>query len=134
MGGDRQRIAYALGDQQLLVDRNHVDGHTRPRRRDAARDADRVVVGGGVELYTEPLELTANPRSHDGRVLADAAADRDRVEAAENRGIRADVLEYAVMERRERERRAFVAVRLELEQLAHVAARAREALETRFPM
>src|SRR5262245_2991496 len=114
MRGDRQRIADALGDQQLLVDRNDVDGDARSRSRDSARDADGVVVGGGVELDAEPLEIAADPCAHGGRVLADAAADRDRVEAAENRGIRADVLEYAVMKRGHRERRAFVAVRLEL--------------------
>src|SRR5687768_15788151 len=114
MSGDRQRIADALGDQQLLVDWNYVDGDARSRCRDATRDADGVVVSCGVELDAEPLEVAADPRSDCRRVLADAAADRDRVEAAENRGIRADVLEYAVMERSQRERGAFVAVRLEL--------------------
>src|SRR5262245_42740221 len=100
MRGDRQRIADALGDQELLVDRNHIDGDARSIFRDAARDADGVVVRRGVELDAEPLEPAADPLSHDGRVLADAAADRDRVETAENRGIRADILEYPVVKRR----------------------------------
>ncbi|WP_244547319.1 hypothetical protein [Bradyrhizobium sp. Gha] len=45
----------------------------------------RAIIAGVVHLQAEPFEILADPRTDARGILADAAAQHDRIEAAEDR-------------------------------------------------
>ena len=100
---DRQGLPR---DLELLVRGHdeHGDASRHPSRCAAGRSR-RSRVALGIELDAEALEPRERPRAHDRRVLADARGEHDRVDAAELRGVRADVRADAVRVDLERERR-----------------------------
>src|SRR5207237_9482302 len=103
----------------------------------AAADAPLVGAGGAVqllvELDAEETETAADAGAHRRGVLADAGGEGQRVDAAEDRGVGADVLRDPVREQLEREFGADVAAGGGVLQLAHVAAAAGDA-EQSAPM
>ncbi len=77
----------------------------------------------------EEVEPLQDPPAHRGAVLADAAGEDDRVDAAHRRRVGADVLAHPVGEDREREAGAVVALLGLGLQIAHVVAQPAEALQ-----
>src|SRR5690606_12971055 len=88
----------------------------------------------------EPSERSEDALADHGSVLADAAAERDRVEAAEHRRIGADVLADSHAKALERERSPGLPVRLGSQQHADIIRepgepeQPRAAVETVFDL
>ena len=107
---------------------------TRQRTRRAVgadlRVAVRGAVAGDVERHAEEAEPLGGPATNLGRVLADAAGEDERIEAAERRGHRGDSGAQPVHVDLERQPRGRLTRSVTLDDLAHVGA-AGQTLEAR---
>ena len=89
-----EEVVCRRRDHHFLVGGNHPHGDPRRWRRDERRIG---AVAGRIELDAEKAEPLADSRARTRRrMLADAAGEHDRVEAAQRRGIRANLLPDAV--------------------------------------
>src|SRR5690606_11167577 len=126
-----QHVEHRVRDDRLLVDGDDEDAYRGAIRRDARLRIRCGSVRGRIELDAEPRERTQDALPNRGGVLADAAAEGDRIDAAEDGCVSPDVLAYAQAERVERKLRVAVPLRLERKELSHVVRHAREPEQAR---
>ena len=95
-----------------------------------------VDLGVAVELFVEAcaqkVEALCDAVTHDLGVLADACGEHDRVDAAHDRSVSADVLTDLMTEDLDRHATCLVAFSGALLDVTHVIANARQALEARL--
>src|SRR5690606_20709043 len=115
-----EHVEHRLRDDRLLVDGDDMDVYSRSVRRDARRRASARRVRRCVELDPEPPERGEDALANRGSVLADATAERDRIEAAEHGRIGADVLADPHAKALERERGPGIPIRLGPQQHADI--------------
>ena len=86
-------------------------------------------IAGVIDLEADPMQILADPVTDAGGVFADAAAEHERIDAAQGRG---ESAQFAADSKHEVVYRLFGLWRSRRLQRAHVRAQAGEALETRF--